>query len=485
MLSTCNRLEVYAEVATFHGGVDDVCEALAAVAGVDVDELTGHLYVHYETAAVAHLFAVACGLESMAVGEQQILGQVRAALRAGQAAGSTGRVLDRPAAAQPARRQARAHRDRAGPGGALPGRGRAGCRCRDRRPARGRPGARRGRRHDERPGGGEPAREGVRRLTLANRTRERALRLAEPAGAHVVAIAELPAALAAADVVVSCTGAVGHVIPASLVRPRQPPARPVPRGPRSTSISPCPATSTPPPPTSRGSRCSIWTSSAASWAGGPGRRSRRGRSPSSRRRAIVAQEVAAYLTARRAETVAPTVVALRARARAVVESELARLEQPGRGLDPVVRAELEQHRPPRRREAPAHAHRAREGAGRRTRRSRVRRRVARAVRSRQHGGRAARLPAGGEVQRERPHRARAADRHEAQPPRPGAGPLGGGPRREGGGRRRPPRAGRTRRAVTDGDTSSAPLASFGGVGVFVTGCAAPCSRARSTWRCTR
>jgi glutamyl-tRNA reductase len=58
-------------------------------------------------------------------------------------------------------------------------------------------------------------------------------------------------------------------------------------------------------------------------------------------RAIVAGEVAAYLTARRAETVAPTVVALRARARAVVDAELARLEARVGDLDPVVRGELE------------------------------------------------------------------------------------------------------------------------------------------------
>jgi glutamyl-tRNA reductase len=58
-------------------------------------------------------------------------------------------------------------------------------------------------------------------------------------------------------------------------------------------------------------------------------------------RAIVAQEVAAYLTAQRAQAVAPTVVALRARARAVVDAELARLEARIGDLDPVVRAELE------------------------------------------------------------------------------------------------------------------------------------------------
>src|SRR4051812_49595707 len=93
VLSTCNRLEVYAEVTRFHGGVDDVGDALASATGIPLSELTAHLYVHYEAAAVTHLFAVASGLESMAVGEQQILGQVRTALRAAQEAGSAGRSL--------------------------------------------------------------------------------------------------------------------------------------------------------------------------------------------------------------------------------------------------------------------------------------------------------------------------------------------------------------------------------------------------------
>ncbi|MGZ4604104.1 MAG: glutamyl-tRNA reductase, partial [Kineosporiaceae bacterium] len=58
-------------------------------------------------------------------------------------------------------------------------------------------------------------------------------------------------------------------------------------------------------------------------------------------RTIVAQEVAAYLTERRAQAVAPTVIALRARAREVVEAELARLDGRVPDLDPTVRAEIE------------------------------------------------------------------------------------------------------------------------------------------------
>src|SRR3954468_7663192 len=75
VLATCNRLEVYADVRKFHGGVQELTDRVVERTGVALDELTEHLYVHYEDRAVQHLFAVASGLDSMVVGEQQILGQ--------------------------------------------------------------------------------------------------------------------------------------------------------------------------------------------------------------------------------------------------------------------------------------------------------------------------------------------------------------------------------------------------------------------------
>ena len=93
VVSTCNRVEVYAEVEKFHGGVSAICELLARHAGVPLAELTPHLYVHYEDRAVQHLFTVACGLDSMVIGEGQILGQVRQALRAAGEQGTLGRAL--------------------------------------------------------------------------------------------------------------------------------------------------------------------------------------------------------------------------------------------------------------------------------------------------------------------------------------------------------------------------------------------------------
>ena len=81
LVSTCNRVEIYAVVETFHGGLTEVSNVLARHAHAEVSDLTDHLYVHYAGSAVEHLFSVAAGLDSMVVGEAQILGQLRAVLR--------------------------------------------------------------------------------------------------------------------------------------------------------------------------------------------------------------------------------------------------------------------------------------------------------------------------------------------------------------------------------------------------------------------
>ena len=79
IISTCNRLEVYTVTNAFHSGVEDVMRVLGEVSGVDVAELRRYLYVRYSDAAAEHIFTVASGLDSMVVGEQQIIGQVRTA----------------------------------------------------------------------------------------------------------------------------------------------------------------------------------------------------------------------------------------------------------------------------------------------------------------------------------------------------------------------------------------------------------------------
>jgi len=94
VLATCNRIEIYTEVDRFPGSVEAICRALCDLAGQPVDEVIPHLYVHYDEAAVSHLFHVAAGLDSMVVGEGQVLGQAREALRLGQELGSVGPALN-------------------------------------------------------------------------------------------------------------------------------------------------------------------------------------------------------------------------------------------------------------------------------------------------------------------------------------------------------------------------------------------------------
>jgi glutamyl-tRNA reductase len=93
VLSTCNRVEIYAAVTGFHGGLGDICAVLGERAGCVPAELATHLYVHHDAAAVEHAFRVATGLDSMVIGEAQILGQLRDAYHAATEADSAGRTL--------------------------------------------------------------------------------------------------------------------------------------------------------------------------------------------------------------------------------------------------------------------------------------------------------------------------------------------------------------------------------------------------------
>ncbi|MEV6344557.1 glutamyl-tRNA reductase [Actinoplanes sp. NPDC051851] len=93
VLSTCNRVEVYAAVSGFHGGLGDICNVISQYSGIPATELAGHLYVHYGEAAVRHSFRVSSGLDSMVVGEAQVLGQLRDAYHAATETDSAGRLL--------------------------------------------------------------------------------------------------------------------------------------------------------------------------------------------------------------------------------------------------------------------------------------------------------------------------------------------------------------------------------------------------------
>ena len=79
MLATCNRVELYVAVDDADRAAAGLAEVLARRAGVAVGDLAEHLYQHRDAAAVRHLFRVASSLDSLVVGEPQILGQAKQA----------------------------------------------------------------------------------------------------------------------------------------------------------------------------------------------------------------------------------------------------------------------------------------------------------------------------------------------------------------------------------------------------------------------
>ncbi len=321
IVSTCNRVEVYAEVDRFHAGVTAVCELFARHCGVPGRELTPHLYVHYEDQAVSHLLGVACGLDSMVVGEGQILGQVRAALKLAEEHGTVGRVLGglgRVALRAGKRARAETAIDQAGQSLVsvaleLAAASLGPVNEEDKQLA-GREVLIVGAGSMSALAAAAASRSGAARIAVANRTRSHAERLAAGVGAGVTVLGDLPAALAAADIVVSCTGAAGHVITraqvAAATARRQNPLVLVDLAlPRDIEpeVADLPGV----------------TLIGLDQLSGHATAARDGDVAAVR--AICEAELAAYRSAVDAARVAPTVVALRAKAATVVDAELARL----------------------------------------------------------------------------------------------------------------------------------------------------------------
>ena len=94
ILSTCNRVEVYAVVSRFHGGSQDLRNFLAEFCHVAPEDFSDHLYTYHDESAARHLLRVASGVDSLIVGESEILGQVRRAYQVASAECTVGRVLD-------------------------------------------------------------------------------------------------------------------------------------------------------------------------------------------------------------------------------------------------------------------------------------------------------------------------------------------------------------------------------------------------------
>jgi glutamyl-tRNA reductase len=329
VLATCNRVEIYAAVTGFHGALAEIGALLSTRAGLTVAELATHLYVHYDADAVRHALHVAAGLDSMVVGEAQILGQLRDAYGVATEHESVGRLLHelmQQALRVGKRVHAETDIDRAGqsvvtaalalvPGGVA---GRAALVV----------------------GAGSMgalalatlARAGAAPLCVVNRSAERARRLADLHGARAVDVADITGALAEADVVVFATASPDPVLTASGVAAalaRRGAERPL-------AILDLAVPRDVAPDVAELPGVTLVDLATVGSAGG--------QEPSTVDRtaaeAIVAAEAESFLTWLRGADVAPTVAALRSRADEVVAAELRRLAQRRPDLTPEQRADV-------------------------------------------------------------------------------------------------------------------------------------------------
>lgn len=95
ILSTCNRLEIYALLRHPDQGIQAVGSFLSRISGLKVEDLSPHLFIYHHADAVAHLLRVAAGLDSLVLGEGKILSQVKKMVRLGQEHRSIGPILNR------------------------------------------------------------------------------------------------------------------------------------------------------------------------------------------------------------------------------------------------------------------------------------------------------------------------------------------------------------------------------------------------------
>jgi glutamyl-tRNA reductase len=318
VLSTCNRTEVYVVAERFHGAYSDIRDFLAELSFLPPEGFSDHLYVHYDTAAAAHLMSVTAGLDSAVVGESEIQGQVKVAWERARGEDATGPVLNllvRHAleAGKRARTETAIGRNIASVSQAAVAMAQA----------------RLGDLADKSVlllGAGDMgegmavalAGAGVAEVRVANRTRNRAEALAQRVGGRAVSLVEFPEQLAEVDLLLTSTGAQALMVEKSDLMPimAERPDRPllivdiaVPRD-VDVAVGEIPGVT----------RLDMDDLRASADAGLAERRREVAGAE-----AILNEELERYLGATSAREVAPMIVALRRQAEDVRAAELARL----------------------------------------------------------------------------------------------------------------------------------------------------------------
>ncbi|QAU53232.1 Glutamyl-tRNA reductase [Corynebacterium pelargi] len=317
IVSTCNRLEVYAVANSFHTGVGEVVEVLQEVSGADIDELRGSLYVRYADAAAEHMMLVSSGLDSMVIGEQQIIGQVRSSYQGAIESGSVGPALHGlvQAALRTGKRvHAETEIDEAGASmvsfafdKALDAMGREDL--------SGSTGLVLGAGAMASLAATHMGRLGIDRIIVANRTRSRAERLAEHAKeagvqADVVDFEQRHSVLDQVDIAVSATGADNFTIT----------AEDIPAGKASLMLIDLSL-----PRDISDATAQLEGVELVNIERLKDMNARTGTPTDAAAQAIVAEELEAYTSAQRVRNVAPAVSALRKHAAEIIDSEIERL----------------------------------------------------------------------------------------------------------------------------------------------------------------
>ena len=329
IVSTCNRVEVYGSVPSYHAGFQVLKRILTETRGVAAAELSEPMYAHYELEAAEHVFTVASGLDSMVLGEPQILSQVREALRQAQAEDAAGPSLSAlfHAAARTGRRVRSETSVGAAPDAFVGAGADLGAEAL---------GGLQGR-HALVVGAGQMAALAVRHLRgrgvatirILNRSLERARALAERTGSDHGDLLTLPGALAEADLLVSATGAAGIVVPASALDGRRRPLfvldLAVPR-----DVEP-----------SAGERPNVTLVDLDGLRETLDARAAGTAGDIERAHEIVAEELHRFTLRRRAEHLAPLIAALRERGEAAIATEFERFRSDLAELAPDERAAVE------------------------------------------------------------------------------------------------------------------------------------------------